>query len=142
MIFHCIVQVLKNDIVDIRSQMTYRCIQKVQFVLQAEFLELGSCCGIKLGSLTAVFHVDIINVFHQPDRLTLADMLVQSSTEIVGDVIFSIGECSCTAETAHDRASLTVDTVLYLLAVDRAFSLLKGISLFKNCHFAIRLFFH
>ena len=49
---------------------------------------------------------------------------------------------TCTAEAAHDGTSLTVDTVLYLLAVDRAFSLLKGISLFKNCHLAVRFLFH
>ena len=142
MIFHCIVQILKNDIVDIRSQMTYRCIQKVQLVLQAEFLELGSCCGIKLSSLTTVFHVDIINVFHQLDCLALADMLIQSSAKIIGNIIFSVRKRTCTAETAHNRTSLTVDTVLYLFAIDWALSFLKGITLFKNCYFAVRFFFH
>ena len=141
-IFHCIVQILKNDIVNICSQVTNRCIQKIQFILQAEFLEFGSRCGIKLRSLTAIFHVDIVNILHQLDCLALADMFVQSSTEIVGDVIFSIRECTCTAEAAHDGTSLTVDTVLYLLAVDRAFSLFKGVSLFENCHFTVRHFFH
>ena len=38
MILHLIVQILKNDIVDVGSQVAYRSIQKFQFILQADFL--------------------------------------------------------------------------------------------------------
>ena len=142
MIFHRIVQILKNNIVNICSEMAYGRIQKIQFVLQAEFFKFGSCCRIKLCSLSAVFHIDIVYVFHQLNSFALADMFIQCSAKIIGDIIFSIRECTSAAETAHDRTSLTVDTVFNLFAVDRAFSFFERISLFKNCHFVIRFFFH
>ena len=142
MIFHCIIQILQNNIVDICSEMTYGRIKKVQFVLQAKFFEFGPSCRIKLCSLSAVFHIDIVYIFHQLNSFALADMFIQCSAKVIGDIIFSIRECTCAAETAHDRASLTVDTVFNLFAVDRTFSFFKRISLFKNSHFVIRFFLH
>ena len=142
MIFHCIIKIFKNYIIDICSQMTHRSIQKIQFILQTEFLELRSCCRIKFGSLTAIFHINIIYIFHQFNCLALANMLVQRSAKIIGNIIFSIRKCACAAKSAHNRASLTIDTVFYLFAVNRTFSFLKGISLFENCHFTVRHFFH
>ena len=142
MVFHCIVHIFQNNVVDVCSQMTYRCIQKIQLVLKAEFLEFGSCCGIKFGSFSTVFHVNVIYIFHQVNGFFFADMLIQSTTKIIGDIIFSIRKCSCATETAHNRTSLTVDACFYLFSINWTFSLFKRISLFKNCHLAVRFLFH
>ena len=142
MVFHCIIQIFKNNIIDICSEMTYGCIQKIQFILQTELLELSSCCRIELCSLSAIFHIDIVYIFHQFNGFVFSDMLVQCSAKIIGDIIFSIGECTCATKAAHNRTSLTVDTVFDFFAVNRTFSFFKRISLFKNSHFVIRFFFH
>ena len=65
-------------------------------------------------------------------------MLVQGSAEIVCDVIFSVGECACTAKAAHDGTRLAVDTALYFISVDGTFAFFKRFSGFENRNFKIR----
>ena len=117
------IQIFQHNIVDIRAQMAHRCIQKLQFVLDTDLFKLRTGCREKAGSLTAVLHVDIIHIVHQIQRFLTADMLIECAAEIVSDIVFSIGKSTGSAETAHDRTGLAVDTGLDLVTVDRTFSL-------------------
>ena len=118
LLFQFIVQIFQNHIVDIRSQMTDRSIQQFQLVLDTQLFEFGSGCGEHTGIFTAVGDVDLIHVFHQIQSGLFADMLVKSSAEVVGDIVFSIGKCTGAAETAHDRAGFAADTGFYFFTVD------------------------
>ena len=142
MIFHLVIQILKHHIVNICSKMTYRCIEKIQLVLQTKLLEFGSGCRIEFCSFPTVFHVDLIYILHQFYCLFLPDIFEQCSPEIIGNIIFPIRKCSCSPEAAHDRTSFTIDTVLNFFPVNRTFSLFKRISLFKHGNLTFRLLFH
>ena len=142
MILHLIVQIAQHNIVNICAQMAYRCIQQIQLILQTELFELRPCCGIKLRSFATVCHIDLIHIFHQPDRLLFTDIFKQGASEIIGDIIFSIGKCSGSTKTTHDRAAFTADTAFNLFAVNRAFPLFQRISFLKYCNFTVRLLFH
>ena len=142
MILHLLVQVAKHDVVDIRSQMANRCIQKIQLVLQTKLFKLRSCGGIKLRSLAAILHIDLVHILHQLHCLLLANVLIQRAAEIVGNVIFSIRKCPGSAKTAHDRAALTAYTALDLFAVNRTFSFFERIALLKYSQLQIRFPFH
>ena len=120
LLFQFVVQIFQNDIVDIRSQMTDGSIQQLQLVLDAQLFEFGSGCGEHTGILATVGDIDLIHVFHQIQGSLFSDMLVKSSAEVVGDIVFSIGKCTGTAETAHDRAGFAADTGFYFFAVDGA----------------------
>ena len=142
MIFHLVIQILKHHIVDICSKMTYRCVEKIQLVLQTKLLEFGSGCRIEFCSFPTVFHVDFIYILHQFYCLFLPDIFEQCSPEIIGNIIFPIRKCSCSPEAAHDRTSFTIDTALNFFPVNRTFSLFKRISLFKHGNLTFRLLFH
>ena len=87
-------------------------------------------------------YIDLVHILHQVDGRLSADMLIQRSSECIGDIIFSIGKCTCSAESAHDRTSLASDTALHLVPVDRTTALLKWITRFKHCDLEIRILFH
>ena len=87
-------------------------------------------------------HVDVIHIFHQVDGLTLADILVESATESVGDIVFSIGKSTGTTETAHDGTALTVDATLDLVTVDRTVALLQRVTGFENGNFQVGILLH
>ena len=96
------VQIAKNNIIDIRPQMTHLGIQQMQTVLQAGFPDCGVRSGIELCSLPAVFQIDLIHIAHQLQGPGLTHMLMQASAEIIGNIVFSIGKSACAAEPAHD----------------------------------------
>ena len=122
--------------------MTYRCIQKFQFILHTQFFELSAGCGIHFCILAAVSDIDLIYITHQIQRFLFTNMFIESTAEIVGDVIFAIRESTGTAETAHDRTGFTFDTGFYFLSVNRTVSFVQRISFFENCNFEIFVLFH
>ena len=97
-------------------------------MLDAELLELRTGGGIELGALTAVEHVDLVDIVHQLERLLLADVLIERAAEVVGEVVFAVGEGARAAEAAHDRAALAADAALDLLAVDGTAALVETVA--------------
>lgn len=67
-------------------------------------LEPGCAGGVELGALAAVFHVDLIHILHQLQRLLFADVLVEGAAELIGDVILSVGKGTGAAEAVHNGA--------------------------------------
>ena len=65
-------------------------IQKLELILQADLLELGTGGGIHLRLFTAVAGVDVVHITHQVKGLFLPYILVESTAEVVGDVIFPV----------------------------------------------------
>jgi len=126
------VEVFKNDVVDIRSEMTDGGIQQMQIVLNAQGLEAGAGSGVELCALAAVFQVDLVDVAHQIQGLLFADVLVERAAEIVGNIIFSVRKRTCAAKTAHNGAAFAADTGLDPVAVDGAAALAEGMSGFKH----------
>ena len=114
----------------------------MQAVLKAELTDLTVCGGIKPGSFTAMHQVQFIYIFHQLCGCILADMLVQSSAKLIGDIIFSVGKSTCTAKSLHDRAGFAVDTGFYFLSVDGTFSFFQRMTCFKNRDLFLRIIIH
>ena len=142
MIFHFIIKILKNYIVDISSQMTDRSIQKMQPILKAKLADLTVCCRIELSSLATMHQVQFIYILHQLCCCFPADMLIQSSAKLVGDIIFSIGKSSCASESFHDGTCFAVDTGFYFFSVNWTFSLFQGMTSLKNRDLFLRIIIH
>ena len=64
LILQMIIEMLQNNIINIRTQMADRSIQKMQAVLHAGFLEFCSRSGIQLRALPAKTEVDSVHIFH------------------------------------------------------------------------------
>ena len=140
--FHFLIHISKYDIIDIRAEVTHRCIEQLQLVLHAELLKLCTCRRKHPRLFPAVTDIDLIHVVHQIDGFLSSDMLVERTTEVVCDIVFSIGKCARTAKAAHDRTGRTLDAGLYLLPVDRAAPLLKRIAGLKHSELQLRALFH
>ena len=125
------IQIFQNYIVNIGTQVTHRCIQQMQVVLNTQSLKTSTGCGVQLSTLAAVFHVDLVNILHQIQRLLLTNVFIQSTTKIIGNVIFTIGKGTGAAETTHNRTALTADTALDLIAIDGAATLLQRMACLK-----------
>ena len=130
-----IVEVLQDDVVDIRAEMAHGRVQQVQLVLDADLFELRARGAVQLRARAAVFEVDLVHVMHQVERLLFADVFVQRAAERVGDIIFAIGKRARAAETAHNRAALAFDAGLDLVPVDGAVPLFKRMTGFKDGDF-------
>ena len=118
--------------------MSDRSIKQMKPVLQTHCLESCAGSGIKLRTLSAVLHIDIIHILHEVYGLDLADVLIQTSAKVICDIVLSIGKCTCTTKSAHDRAAITSHAAIDLCAVYRAFSSLKLMSSLKHCNLEIR----
>ena len=130
-----IVDILKHLIVYIRSEMTNACIKQMQIVLKTKSLYIRIGCGIQLCLASAVFYIDTVNIVHKLNGLFLSDILVQSTSELICDIVLSVRERTCTTESVHNTATLTIDTGLYFIAVYRTMPLLKRITVLKDCNF-------
>mgnify|MGYP003297984439 CR=1 FL=1 len=108
----------KRFVVDVCAQMPHGSVQQVQVILDAQGLEAGTSGGIQLAALAAVAHIDLIHIVHQIQSALLADILIQRAAEIVGDIVFAVGKCTCTAETAHNRTAFAVDAGFNFITVD------------------------
>ena len=128
LLFQFSVHIFQYDIIDVRTQMTYRCIQQFQFVLHTQFLELRTRSGVHLCTLSAVAHIDLIHIVHQINGCAFSDIFIERTAKIIGNIIFSIRKCTCSAKTTHDRTCFTIDTALYFLPVNGASSFLERIS--------------
>ena len=131
-------QVRKDNEVDVRAEMAHGGVQQMEVVLQAAGLEGAVRRGIELRTLAAVGDVDLINVVHQLQRLLFADVLVERTAEIVGDVVFSVGKGSGSAEAVHDRTGRTANAALHVFAVDGAFALFERLALLKDGDLLLR----
>ena len=89
-------------------------------MLHADFLEGTARRGIKLCALTAMRQVDLVHVVHEIQRLLLADVSVEITAKIIGDVVLAVRECPRATESTHDGTTLTADASLDLVAIDRA----------------------
>ena len=63
---------------------------------------------------------------------------IQTSAKVICNIVLSIGKCTCTAKSAHDRTAITSHAALDLCAVYRTFSSLKLMSSLKHCNLEIR----
>ena len=129
------VQIFQNDIVDIGAQMTDGSVQQMQVVLDAQGLEPGTGGRIQLGAFAAVAQIDLVHVLHQIQGLLLADVFVKGTAKIIGDVVLTVGEGACAAETAHDGAALAADTGLDLHTVDGTTALGQSMARFEDGDF-------
>ena len=64
--------------------------------------------------------------------MIFADVFIQRTAESVGDVVFSIGKSTCTAETAHNGTALAVNAALDLISIDGTVALLQRMTGFED----------
>ena len=119
--------------------MTHRRIQEIQLVLQAELFEMRARCRVHPRALPAVFHIDLIHILHQPDRLSLADIFIECPAKIICDIVLAVRKGARAAKSAHDRAALALDTAFHLVAVDRAVPPVKRMPCLKDRDLQIAL---
>ena len=131
---------LQDNVVDVRSEVTDGSVQKVQIILEALLLDRGTCSGIESGPLSAKAQIDLIHVLHQLDRRFLSYIFVQCSAEIVGNIIFSVGESSRPSEAAHNGTAFAMDAGFDLVPVDRTFALFQLMSHLKHRYLKSRFF--
>ena len=127
-----VVHVFKHLIVYVGSEVAHRCVKELKSVLNTHFFELRAVRGVDFRTLSAVLHVDFVNIVHEFKSLVLADMLIERAAEIVCYIVFSVRESARAAETAHDRAGLAPDAGFYLVAVDGTFSAFQLVTCLKN----------
>ena len=136
------VQIFQHLVVDVRAQMTHGGVQQVQVILQAQPLETAVRRGVQLGARAAAGHVDVVHVAHQLHGLLLADVLVQRAAELVGQVVFAVGERARAAEAVHNGAGLAVDAGLDLVAVNGTVPLFQRVARLQHRHPPLRLPLH
>ena len=90
LVFHFVIKISQNDIINICSQMAHGSVQKLQFILHTQFFKTGSGCRIHLCILSAVLHIDLIHVLHQLYCSLPADILIQCTAEIICNIILSV----------------------------------------------------
>ena len=126
------IEIFQHQVVDVRAQVTHGSIQQVQVVLNAKGLEPCAGRGVQLSSFTAVTQIDFIHVAHQLQRTLFPDILVQRTTEIVGDIVLAIRECACAAESAHNGTALAAYAGLYFYAVNGAMTAVQRVTRFEH----------
>ena len=104
--------------------------------------KIKSCINCKTGTLAAVLHVDSVDVFHQFQRLFSADMFVQRTAEVVGDIVFTVGKSTGTAKTAHNAAGVAVNAVVNLLGCQRSEALFDRIAGLQHNNLQLRILQH
>ena len=139
MFLHLIVKISKNNIIHVCPKMSH---QKLKFILQAEFLQGSPGRGIHLCSLTSVGHIDAIHIFHEFKGTFSPDIFIEGSTEIIRDIVFSIGKGTRAPKSVHNGAGPAFDTALDLVPINRAVPLLKGMPCIKNSDLKIASLFH
>ena len=83
-------EVLQHDIVNIGPEVPYRGVQQVQIVLKTLSLEIGTGRGVEFCALSAVGHVDAVDVVHELQRLVFADVLMKCAAEVIGYVVLAV----------------------------------------------------
>ena len=134
MVLHLVIEILQHHIIDVGSEMPYLRIQQMQAVFQAHALDPGVGGGIQAGSRAAVVQIDLIHIAHEIQGFFFPGILKERSTELVGNVIFSVRKGARAAEAAHDAADRAADAGLHLFPVDGALALVQRPAEFKNGH--------
>ena len=67
---------------------------------------------------------------------------MECAAEIVCDVVFTIGESTCSAEAAHDAAAFAADTAFDFFAVDGAAAFMEGVTCLKYGNIQTGLMLH
>ena len=142
MVLHFLVKVLEHYVVDVRAEVPDRCVEQLELVLHAQARDFRTCGGVELGAFAAVGHVDLVHILHELGGLPLSDMLAERTAEVVGDVVFPVGERAGAAESGHDGAGLASYAGLDFPAVDGAFPLFQRVAHFYDGHPEGRPAFH
>ena len=79
---------------------------------------------------------------HKVKSSFFTDILVKCATKIIGNIILSVGESTCTTETAHNGTALAANAGLDLLAVNGTMASAQCVTGFKNSYFQLRLELH
>ena len=103
----------------------------MQLILQAKLGNIRIGSGIQVGTCATIGHVDGIYILHQVKGFAFADVLMQGATELGGNIIFPVREGAGTAEAVHNGAGWTINAVLNLVTVNRAFPLAQRFTGFK-----------
>ena len=130
LIFQFGIKLFQNHVVDIRSQMTDGSIQKLQAILHTELLEFGPGRRKETGPFSSMFHIDFINIFHEGKGFFFSDIFIEGTAKIVCDIVFPVGKCPRSAKSAHNRTTLTGNTGLNLLPVNRTVPLFQAVPCF------------
>ena len=109
----------------------------MQPVLDADFFEFGIGGGIKFGSFSAMGHIDLIDIMHQVQCCDFPDIFMQCASEIISDVVFSVGKCTGTAKSVHDGTVFAINTVLDFYTVNGTFSFFQRSAAFQHGNFEI-----
>ena len=121
--------------------MTYGSIQQVKLILKTELFKPGSRCGIQFGVFRSMRGIDMIHIVHQIKSSLPSCMLIKGAAEIIGNIVFAIGEGSGTAESAHNGAGLAADTGSDLFSVNGTPAFFQRIPSLKYSNLQIRWFF-
>jgi GMP synthase PP-ATPase subunit len=100
----------------------------MQIILNAQCLEASSRRAIKFSSLATELQIYIVNVAHKIKRLIFADIFIQGTAKIIGDIIFSVGKRTRAAKSAHNRAALASDTVFDFFAIYGAMPFIESVT--------------
>ena len=111
--------------VAIRSQVAHTGLQQMKVVFETLRLQIRTRGGIQSGILAAHGAEHFIHVFHQFHRLFHADVLMQFSPELRRQIIFPVGQRSCTAVTVHDVTGIAFYAYLCFPQLNRADSFLQ-----------------
>ena len=109
----------------------------MQIVLDTFGRKSRACRGVKFCAFTAIAHIDLIDILHKIDRFLFTDVLVQRTTEIVGNIIFAVRKCTCAAKAAHNRTAFAADTRFHFVAVNGTMPFIQSVSCFKDSNFQI-----
>ena len=131
------IQIFQHNIVLVGTQMTDRSIQQLQLVLHTGLLQTSTAGGIHLGASPSIGHVDFIHIIHELQGLFPANMLVEGTTKIIGNIVLAIREGTSTAKAIHNSTGWAVDATLDGSTINRAFTLFQGTASLKNSYLYI-----
>ena len=134
LILQLFINILQYLVVNIGAQMPHRSIQKMQVILDANRFKTGTGGGIELGPFAAVGQVNFIDIPHQIQGLLFANILIQRTAKVIGNIVLAIGKSTGTAKTAHDRAGGAANAAFNLIAIDGAVAAMERMAGFQYGH--------
>ena len=118
LVLQLVIEVLEDDVVDVRPQVAHGSVQQGQTVLHAFLFELCAGRGVHFRARSAVCAVDVVDILHELEGRLPADVFIERAAKVVRDVVFAVRESARPAEAVHDGTGGTVDAALHFLAVD------------------------
>ena len=132
LVLQFVIEVLEDDVVDVRPQVAHGSVQQGQTVLHAFLFELGTGGGVHFRARSAVCAVDVVDILHELEGRLPADVFIERAAKVVRDVVFAVRESARPAEAVHDGTGGTVDAALHFLAVDGTVALRELVPLFEH----------